>query len=153
MVTISNGCYYIIYCRVFKFKNETPGMFCAIGKVKLPELYPLPEIINISIRWHEHIETFLSKHPQKQFMFRNDIIRGNEYCARQLHTNIQSVRSNLSLCWFITTNARYEKCSNRNFEVYDGNFILFIKCTRWKNLFEYVTEGGTKNIVHPNVPK
>ena len=26
------------HCNALKFKNETPGMFCASGKVKLPEL-------------------------------------------------------------------------------------------------------------------
>ena len=31
------------HCNALKFKNETPGMCCASGKVKLPELLPPPE--------------------------------------------------------------------------------------------------------------
>jgi hypothetical protein len=29
-----------VYCRALKFKNESPGMCCASGKVKLPEHHP-----------------------------------------------------------------------------------------------------------------
>ena len=32
-----------VYCSALKFKNETPGMCCAGGKVKLPELHSPPE--------------------------------------------------------------------------------------------------------------
>lgn len=32
-----------IHCKAFKFRNETPGMCCAAGKVKLPVLEPPPE--------------------------------------------------------------------------------------------------------------
>jgi len=31
-----------IYCKAFKFKYEAPGMCCAGGKVKLPELHTIP---------------------------------------------------------------------------------------------------------------
>jgi hypothetical protein len=34
------------FCRALKFKNETPGMCCAGGKVKLPELNLPPEPIS-----------------------------------------------------------------------------------------------------------
>lgn len=32
-----------VHCDAFKFQNETPGMCCANGKVKLPKLRPPPE--------------------------------------------------------------------------------------------------------------
>ncbi|XP_037926298.1 uncharacterized protein LOC119661154 [Hermetia illucens] len=32
-----------MYCSALKFKNETPGICCTSGKVKLPELHPPPE--------------------------------------------------------------------------------------------------------------
>lgn len=31
------------YCKAFKFKGETPGLCCANGQVKLPDLMPPPE--------------------------------------------------------------------------------------------------------------
>lgn len=31
------------HCNALKYKNETPGMCCASGKVKLPQLNPPPE--------------------------------------------------------------------------------------------------------------
>ena len=35
-----------MYCSALKFKNETLGMCCADGKVKLKELHPTPELIS-----------------------------------------------------------------------------------------------------------
>ena len=35
-----------MHCSALKFKNETPGMCCAGGKVKLLELHPTPEQIS-----------------------------------------------------------------------------------------------------------
>ena len=37
---------YCMYCSALKFKNETPSMCCAGGKVKLQELHPTPEPIS-----------------------------------------------------------------------------------------------------------
>ncbi|UYV73325.1 hypothetical protein LAZ67_10002729 [Cordylochernes scorpioides] len=37
------------FCDAFKFKNETPGMCCAGGKVKLPELHLPPEPLSTLI--------------------------------------------------------------------------------------------------------
>ena len=67
-----------VYYSALKFKNETPGMCCEGGKVKLQELYPIPEPTSNLVS----IETFLGKHTQIQ-----------------LHGNIQSARANLSSCW------------------------------------------------------
>jgi len=61
-----------MYCRTVKFKNETPGMCCAGGKVKLQELHPTPEPIatlvsggasqskhfSVNIRKYNYIPTF-----------------------------------------------------------------------------------------------
>jgi len=38
-----------VYCSVFKFKNDTPGMCCADEKVKLLELHALPKPISTLI--------------------------------------------------------------------------------------------------------
>ena len=65
-----------------KFKNETPGMYFAGGKVKLQELDPTPEPISTLISGG----TSQSKHTQIQ-----------------LHANIQSTRAKLSSCWITTT--------------------------------------------------
>jgi len=35
-----------MYCSALKFKNETPGMCCPGGKVKLQELHPIPNPIS-----------------------------------------------------------------------------------------------------------
>ncbi|GBP30876.1 hypothetical protein EVAR_91617_1 [Eumeta japonica] len=35
-----------MYCSALKFKNETPRMCCASGKVKQPELHPPPELLS-----------------------------------------------------------------------------------------------------------
>ena len=75
-----------VYCSVLKFKNETPGMFCTGGKVKLQQLHPLHEPISTLV---SGIETFLGRHMQTQFMFPNDIVRCNKYCVRELHANIK----------------------------------------------------------------
>ncbi|XP_059160882.1 uncharacterized protein LOC131944344 [Physella acuta] len=46
------------FCYALKFKNETPGMCCASGKVKLPELHLPPELLSTLVSG----ETSQSKH-------------------------------------------------------------------------------------------
>ena len=46
------------YCGALKFKNETPGMCCADGKVKLPELHSPPEPLSTLVSG----DTSQSKH-------------------------------------------------------------------------------------------
>ncbi|GFV80264.1 hypothetical protein TNCV_4956671 [Trichonephila clavipes] len=90
--------------RALKFKNETRGMCCANGKVKLPELHSPPgTTVNVSIWCYTCVEAFLGKHPQVQFMLPNDIVRCNEHRARKLHADIQSPRANLSSCRIAST--------------------------------------------------
>ncbi|UYV73327.1 hypothetical protein LAZ67_10002739 [Cordylochernes scorpioides] len=50
------------FCDAFKFKNETPGMCCAGGKVKLPELHLPPEPLSTC---NKPIKAFLEKHSRK----------------------------------------------------------------------------------------
>ncbi|GFT66139.1 uncharacterized protein TNCV_2009571 [Trichonephila clavipes] len=93
-------------CKMFdalKFKNETRGMCCASGKVKLPELHSTPEPLSTLLSAVTCVEAFLGKHPQVQFMLPNDIVRCNEHRARKLHADIQSPRANLSSCRIAST--------------------------------------------------
>jgi len=81
------------------------------------------------IRRYEHIETFLSDHPQIQFMFSNDIIRGKEYfmCATITCQHSKNKVKSIIVLDHYYTNAKYGRCSNnRHFEIYDGIFFFFI---------------------------
>jgi len=70
---------YCVYCNALKFKNETPGMCCASGKVKLLELHsPIEPLTLIETSQSKHL---LGKHVQVQFMFPNDIVWCNKYRA------------------------------------------------------------------------
>ncbi|GFV95159.1 uncharacterized protein TNCV_1292771 [Trichonephila clavipes] len=68
------------YCGAQKFKNETPGMCCAGGKVKLPDLRSPPEplLTLVSGKTNQSKKVF-EKYTQVQFMLPNDIVRSNEY--------------------------------------------------------------------------
>ncbi|GFX58732.1 uncharacterized protein TNCV_804371 [Trichonephila clavipes] len=92
-----------MYCSALKFKNETRGMCCASGKVKLPELHSPPEPLSTFLSGVTRVEAFLGKYPQVQFMLPNDIVRCNEHSARKLHADIQSPRANLSSCRIAST--------------------------------------------------
>lgn len=43
VVSIGTMSVVCVYCKAFKFKHETPGLCCASGQVKLPQLNPPPE--------------------------------------------------------------------------------------------------------------
>ncbi|GFX07914.1 helitron_like_N domain-containing protein [Trichonephila clavipes] len=54
------------YCSAQKFKNKTPGMCCAGGKVKLPDLRSPPEPLLTLVSGRERDKTAIGQH-QRQF--------------------------------------------------------------------------------------
>ena len=67
-----------MYCSTLKFKNETPGMCCAGGKVKFQELHPTPEPISNLVSGAQ--------------------ANRNIFWQIQLHVNIQNAMANLLSC-------------------------------------------------------
>ncbi|GFV41644.1 uncharacterized protein TNCV_3627951 [Trichonephila clavipes] len=92
-----------MYCSALKFKNETRGMCCAGGKVKLPELHSPPEplstflsaVTRVSKHFLENIRKYNSCFQMTSFGATN-IVRENYMPTSSVHCSSEQYRMLLS---------------------------------------------------------
>ncbi|GFU70728.1 ATP-dependent DNA helicase [Trichonephila clavipes] len=92
-----------MYCSALKFKNETRGMCCASGKVKLPDLHSPPEplstflsaVTRVSKHFLENIRKYNSCFQMTSFGATN-IVRENYMPTSSVHSSSEQYRMLLS---------------------------------------------------------
>ncbi|GFX54990.1 ATP-dependent DNA helicase [Trichonephila clavipes] len=93
-----------MYCSALKFKNETRGMCCASGKVKLPELHSPPEPLSTFLSAVTRVSKHLFENIRKyNSCFQMTSFGATNIVREKLYADIQSPRANLSSCRIAST--------------------------------------------------
>ena len=115
-----------------KFENETPGMCCAGGKVKLQELHPTPEPMSNLVS--------------------DDTSQLKHFLANTITCQHLKWRSNLSSCWITTTIPKFiswETLMNKSINVPDSIPALNDKLSLHYKLYSINTTNEFKRLQFP----